>query len=169
MLWTVFCSLRMKDCNPYNILMQYLIFKWWFRPRTNIIHMTTSACYVSWRFNILCIMFKIISIFFYNNTIRWFICEGWHVEKYLHNCIISLRGEVWVHKTIVKKFWLNCLNQERIVKVMHLCAKGIDFDFLRFFNWILECFWQFEFLLCIFILHWLWDKIWKFYYIYILK
>ena len=37
---------------PYTILMHYIIFNWWFRPRTNIIHTTTSACYVSWRFNI---------------------------------------------------------------------------------------------------------------------
>ena len=38
----------------------------------------------------------------YNNSVLPVICECWHftlVWKHLHDRIISLRGEVWVHKT----------------------------------------------------------------------
>jgi len=46
-----------------------------FNKRTNIIHMTT---YLSRRLNVLCLMFKII-VLFYNNAVFPAICEGWHV------------------------------------------------------------------------------------------
>ena len=36
-LWTVFCSSRMKNSIPYNILMHYLIFKWWVKTISSLL------------------------------------------------------------------------------------------------------------------------------------
>ena len=57
--------------------------------------MTTS---VSRRLNIICIKFKIL----YNNS-AYLVMRGLafnsHVKTDLHDHIISLRGEIWSHKT----------------------------------------------------------------------
>ena len=46
--------------------------------RTNTMHMTTS---VSRILNTLCIMFKIIAVFFYINAFRTVICDGWYFTQ----------------------------------------------------------------------------------------
>ena len=66
--------------------------------RTNIIHMRTS---VSRRLNILCIMFKIIAFFIIMLFNRLYVRVGIlpTYENHFHDRIISLRGQVWAHKT----------------------------------------------------------------------
>jgi hypothetical protein len=67
-----------------------------------------------------------------------------YLSIYLYDHIISLRGEVWAHKTsLTLPLWSVCTKLGQWV-VMYLCVKGIDF-FLCFYNFwgnILELFWQ---------------------------
>ena len=62
-------------------------------------HITTSE---SQRLNILCKNVQDYSIL-YNNAAHRLICECWHYirtsGKHLHDSLISLRGEIWAHKT----------------------------------------------------------------------
>ena len=67
--------------------------------KSNIILMTTS---VSPRLNIFCIMFKIIAFFIITLFARLYARVGilltYRYGKHLHDCIISVRGEVCAHK-----------------------------------------------------------------------
>ena len=87
-----------SDCTVvYN-----LIFKCWLRLSTlfngtNTTNMTT----VSWRINILCIMFKIIPFFMITLFSQFYVKVGIILThgKHFHECVISLRGEVWAYWT----------------------------------------------------------------------
>ena len=77
----------------------------------------------------LCIMFKIIEFLI--------MCAGLYVragilltcEKHFHECIISLRGEVWVHNTCFPHhFLLKCLYKAREVSG----GVSVCFDFYDF-------------------------------------
>jgi hypothetical protein len=84
--------------------------------RTNSMHMTTS---VSLRLNKICILFKITAFFiimlFYRLYVRidiWLPCG-----KHLHDWIISLKGEVWVHKYSLKLLSLNLYASLGVIEV----------------------------------------------------
>ena len=61
-------------------------------------HITTS---VSRTLNILGIMLKNIALFIITLLVRWYVRVGILLTrgKHLHDRTISLRGEVWNHKT----------------------------------------------------------------------
>jgi hypothetical protein len=97
-------------------------------------HIATS---VSWWLNILCIMFNIIAFFTATLCIA-LMFEGFHFTymwQNLHDCIISLRREVWIHKTgltsqLYIRTHVSSLESERsytcvfmvsIVSLYHLC------------------------------------------------
>jgi hypothetical protein len=91
-------------------LVYYLIFKWWLRSSTfplwtNIIQLTTS---VSRRWELL--WFR-LGFFFYNNAFLSYMRVGSFLicGKQLHDSIISLRGDIWVHKT--------CLSSRLFIEV----------------------------------------------------
>ena len=79
--------------------------------------MTRMSIYYAWiGWDLVSCYFMIMSNVWYN---LWFhvkqpsvICESWHFtpcRKHLHECIISLRGDVWVRKT--------SLNQTHFIEV----------------------------------------------------
>lgn len=65
-----------------------------------------------------------------NNTHRDFLNYIFTCGKYLHNRIISLKGEEWVHKTsfTLPLFYSKIQKRERVV--MYMCARGTDFLFV---------------------------------------
>jgi hypothetical protein len=83
---------------------------------------------VSRRINILWIMFKIIVFWIFNaaHPVGILLTCG----KHLHDCIISIRREVWVHNTSFKPrhFLLKCLYQSR-----KLSSDGINFVYFTWF------------------------------------
>ena len=96
--------------------------------------MTTA---VSRRLNILCKIIKITALFIITRPV---ICERWH-WKHLHDCTISLRGDIWVHTTslILPLYWRTCIKTGKWA-VMYFCAKGIDFaSFYDFDIWFWNC------------------------------
>ena len=111
--------------------------------RNNIIHMTT---FVSWRLNILCIMFKIIVVFITTLFARFYERVDIYLTngKHLHDRIISVRGEVWAHKTILASplfIEVHVPSQESVRSF--LCVLWYRFSlFHRFWHLILEMFRQ---------------------------
>ena len=131
-----------------NGLVNYLTFRYWLGPsalfnRNNSIHMTT---FVSWRLNILCIMFKIIVVFITTLFARFYervdilLTNG----KHLHGRIISVRGGVWAHTTSLASplfIEVHVPSQESVRSF--LCVLRYRFSlFHRFWHLILELFRQ---------------------------
>ena len=73
--------------------------------------------------------------------------QSWHFTHcgdHLHDCIISLRGEVWANKTSLTChffFLLKCVYQCRKVSG-HVCQEYRSCFCPQFFNWVLELFHQ---------------------------
>ena len=97
------------------------------------------ATSVSQRLNIICIMFKIIA-FFIIKLFAWLyervdILLTW--GKHLHDSIISLRGEVWRHKTGLTPppFFIKmlCAKPGKLA-VMYLCVRVLRFSTISIFN-----------------------------------
>ena len=108
--WTDMCS----RYRVIHILMLYI---------SDIIHMTIS---VTRRLNISCIMLFKITLFA-RLYVRVGILLIW--DMHLHDRIISLRGEVWVHETSLASatfHWSACSKSGKWA-IMHLCVKCIDF------------------------------------------
>ena len=131
----------------YDGLVCYLIFRQWLKPsalcnRTNIMHMTT---FVSRRFNILCIMQKIMWFFIITLFTRLYVRVDILLtrRKHLHD-IISLTN-------LSHHFLLKCLYQARKERCHMFVYWGYRFCFfLRFliFNFgIVPTMWYFLFFL----------------------
>jgi len=73
--------------------------------------------YILVYFHILCIQFKIITNSLITLFARLDVVIGILLTcgKHVHDCIISLRGEIWTHKTLTRQFLLKCLYQSRKV------------------------------------------------------
>ena len=91
-------------------------------------------------------MLKIISFFIITLFDRLYMRVGILLTcgKHVHDCIISLRGEVWVHKAnLIPPLLLKCLYQARKVSAFVLvCFRYRFFLFLRFWYLIWEVYRQ---------------------------
>ena len=111
--------------------------------RNNIMHMTT---FVSRRLNILCIMFKVIVVLITTLFARFYervdilLPNG----KHLHDRIISVREEVWAHKTSLTSLLfieVHVPSQESVRSFLCVLRYRISL-FHRFWHLILEMFRQ---------------------------
>ena len=107
----------------WDCLIYYLIFKWWLRPsaffdRTNI--------NIWQRLNILCIMFKIITVYIITSFVRLYdilLTSGKHVA-WLHQ---FTKRWGWVHSSsLTLPLLLTCLYQAKKVVSHVFCVSVID-------------------------------------------
>jgi hypothetical protein len=92
--------------------------------------------FVLWLLNILCIMLEIIAYFIIMLLPRLHVRLGMLLTcgKYLYECIISLRGEVWSHKFNSTTFyWCACTKPEKWA-VIYLCIRDTYIVSLKHFS-----------------------------------
>ena len=132
--WSIYHSLKFRND-------QIDFFQILHRFRRTILYMTAS---VSWRLNILCIKFKIGAFFLTTLLIQSYVRIDILLTcgKHLHDCIISLRGDVWDHKiSLTPPLFIEVPVPSQDNDMSCICVLEVTIClFQRLFDWILELF-----------------------------